>query len=168
MTEGWGTPSWLPPGVARRAALDDAREAREARAVAAERERLIEQRRERAVADYVADASLRGEHLDLAALAEGRVPGRTVADVLAAASAAADADDRRTEARLHREGHGEPERLHVEFGDPVIHSARSATGLAMFNRYRRWQDRQEARRAAEAAEVAAHDWGLVDGVTRDR
>lgn len=164
-TGGWGT-GWLPERIARRAALDDAREAREAREAEAERERRAEERHNRAVADYMADCQARGEQVDALALASGRLPGRTVADVLASARAAGDLDDRRTELRLHREGYGEPQKLHIEFGEPVIHGAPAARSgwLAVWHRNRRFTEWQQKRAEAEAARAALDselDYGLV-------
>jgi hypothetical protein len=70
------------------------------------------------------------------------------------------------EARLHREGHGDPEPLHVEFGEPRI--AISPIKRSILTRSRHWQEWQDKRKAAEAARRAVeaeHDLGLVDGVT---
>jgi hypothetical protein len=168
-TAGWGVPAFLPPAVARRALRDDAAEVREARRAEAERERLAEERHQRALSLAVEQAAQRGEEISAMALATGQVRGRSVEDVLAAASAAADRNDVIAAARLHREGHGDPEPLHVEFGEPVILHARSETGRKIFNRARRFADLLEARRKLAAAEKAAaasrNDYGLVDGVT---
>jgi hypothetical protein len=69
---------------------------------------------------------------------------------------------------LHREGYGEPAQLtHVEFGEPRIlaPTARSATGLRMFNRARHFRDKLKAEAALLAAERAAeaskNDYGFV-------
>jgi hypothetical protein len=116
-------------------------------------------------------AELRGEVLTAMQLATGQVSGRSVADILAAASVAADRDDVITEARLHRDGRGEPQRVHVEVAEPRIAApaARSATGRAIFHRARHFRAVLEARKALERAERTAeqsrHDYGLVDGVT---
>ena len=160
-TAGWGAaPSFLPPAVARRALRDDAREAVAAKQAEAERELLAEERHSRAMALYCQQAEVRGEEISALALATGQVRGRSVQDILAAASAAADRADVVTEARLHREGHGAPEPLHVEFGEPVIQQARSETGRAIFHRARRFRAVLEARKALAEAERAA-------GATRD-
>jgi hypothetical protein len=83
----------------------------------------------------------------------------------AAVAGDSQAEDLVTEARLRREGHGDPEPLHVEFGEPVIQQARSETGLRMFHRARRFRAVLEARRQLEAAERAAeaskNDYGFV-------
>jgi hypothetical protein len=101
------------------------------------------------------------------ALATGRIAGRSVGDILAAASAAADRDDVVTEARLHRDGYGDPESLtHVMVGEPRIVSSPVKRTIA--SRSRRWQGWQEKKAAAEAARRAVEadrDLGLVDGVT---
>jgi hypothetical protein len=71
-----------------------------------------------------------------------------------------------TEARLRREGHGDPDPLHVEVGEPVIIASPIKRTIA--SRSRRWQEWQEKKRAAENARravEASRDLGLVDGVT---
>jgi hypothetical protein len=167
---GWGTaPSFLPPAVAARATRDDAREAVEARHAEAERERQAEERHQRAIALYAQQAELWGEVVTAMQLATGQVSGRSIADILAAASAAADRDDVITAARMHREGHGDPEPLHVEFGEPRIlaPAARGSVGQKIASRSRRFTDWQEKRKAAEAARRALEsslDHGLVEGV----
>ena len=164
-TAGWGAaPSFLPPAVARRALRDDAREARETRLAEAERERLMEERHSRALDTYRAQAEARGEVLDVMALATGQVHGRSIADILEAARLAGDREDLVMAARLHREGHGDPEPLHVEVGEPrlLTGAARSSIGLRIFNRARRFGEAQRTRAAAErAAEVSRHDFGFV-------
>jgi hypothetical protein len=169
---GWGLTGQLPPAIQRRMAAADAAEYRIEREQEAERERLAEEWHQRAVTLAVQQAEARGDVFDVMALARGEVRGRSVGDILAGAVAAAEAGDRRAEMRLYQEGHGQPERLHVEVGEPnIIHApaARSVTGRAIFNRARRFRDLLEARRQLEAAEQAAwqsrHDCGLVDGVT---
>jgi hypothetical protein len=171
MTEaaGWGAPDFVPPAVARRMAREDAQEARETRLAEAERERLAEERHQRAMTLAVQQAEVRGEVLDTMTLARGEVRGRAISEILAAAVAAGAAADRGDEIRAWREGHGEP--VHIEVGEPVIHTpaARSVTGRAIFNRARRFRDLLEARRQLERAERAAwqsrNDYGVVEGVT---
>jgi hypothetical protein len=167
---GWGVPSFLPPAVAARALRDDAREALEARRAEDERERRAEERHSAAMALYAQQAEARGEVLDVMAMARGEVRGRSVQDILAAAVAASEVEDRRAEMWAWQQGHGEPERLHVDVGEPrlLAPAARSATAMAIFHRSRRFQDWLEKRKAAEAARRAVeaeHDWGLVDNVT---
>ena len=58
MTE---TASWLPPGVARRQAQEEAREIREAREAEADREVQAEERHQRALTLYCQQAEQRGE-----------------------------------------------------------------------------------------------------------
>ena len=168
MSEGWGISEWLPPAARRSAAAAELADQREERAAAAVREQLAEERHNRAMAAYREQAEARGEVVDVMALARGEVRGRTVQDVFAEAMAASARDDVRDAHRVRREGTGPPEKLHIDVAEPVLHTAaaRSERGLAMFNRFRHWQDWQAARRAAAAAENAAHDWGLVDGVER--
>lgn len=171
-TAGWGAaPSFLPPGVARRAAQDEAREAIAAKHAEAERELLAEERHNRAMTLYREQAEARGEVFDVLALARGEVRGRSVPEILAGAAASAAADDRRAEMHAWRHGHGEPEKLHVEFvGDPniITPAARSETGWKIAQRFRHFRDLLEARDQLKAAERAAEqsrlDYGLIDGV----
>jgi hypothetical protein len=165
-------PGFLPPAVARRMARDDAREAIEARRSEADREAQAEERHERALDTYRQQAEARGEVLDVMALARGEMRGRGVSEILASAAAAAAADDRRDEMRAWRDGHGDPEKLHVFVGEPNIvtaPAARSATGWKIFNRARHFRDMLDARRQLEQAERAAwqsrNGYGLVDNVT---
>jgi hypothetical protein len=150
---GWGTPAWLPPGVARRQAQEDAREALESKRAAAERELRAEQRHQRALGAYCEAAAARGEVVSVMDLAAGRVTGRTVQAVFAEALAASEVDDRRDALRLQREGAGAP--VHIEVAEPVILQARSETGRRIFSRSRRFFDVLEARRQLAAAEAAA-------------
>jgi hypothetical protein len=166
-TAGWGVPDFLPPAVARRMLRDDAREVREAKQAEAERETRAEERHQRAMALYAEQAELRGEVVTAMQLASGQVPGRPIAAILEAARQAGDRDDVITAARLHREGHGEPERVHVEVAEPVIlaPAARSIAGRAIATRARRFWDVLEARRklaaAERAAEASKNDYGFV-------
>ena len=170
-TAGWGVPGFLPPRVARRMLQDDAREALAARQAEQEREQRAEERHSRAMTLYREQAEARGEEFSALALATGQVRGRSVQDILAAASAAADRDDMITEARLHREGHGDPEPLHVFVDEPVL-AGRSVTptGRAIATRARRFRAVLDARRqlaaAERAAEASKHDHGLIPGVTQ--
>jgi hypothetical protein len=167
-TAGWGVPGFLPPAVAMRARQADAREAIAARQAEDEQEAHREELRQRHLGLYREQAERRGELVSAVALATGQVPGRTVADILAAGAAAGDREDLVTEARLHREGHGDPEPLHVFVDEPVIQQARSANGLRIFHRARRFRAVLEARKALTSAERAAeqsrNDYGLVEGV----
>jgi hypothetical protein len=164
-TAGWGTPAWLPPGVVRRQAQEDAREALESKRAAAERELRAEERHAAAMELYREQAEARGEVLDVMAMARGEVRGRSVEDILAAAVAASVVEDRCAEMRAWQQGHGEPEKLHVEFvDDPVLlaPAARSSIGLRIFNRARRFGEAQRTRAAAEAAaRASANDYGFV-------
>jgi hypothetical protein len=168
MSEGWGIPEWLPPAVRRSIAKEELAAQRETRQADAERERRDEERHNRALAAYREQAEQRGQVVDVMALARGEVRGRSVQDVFADALAASARDDARDAHRVHRDGTGPPEILHVEFAEPniIAPSARSERGLVAFNRYRRWKDAHDARRRAEAAEEASQlDWGIIDGVT---
>jgi hypothetical protein len=145
---------------------EDAREAVESRRAEDEREVRREQWREQNLAMAAAAAEDRGELVSAIALARGEVRGRSIQDVFAGALASMARQDAVDAARLHRDGHGEPEKLHVFVGEPVIHAARSEVGLKMFNRYRRWKDAQDKRRAAEEAEAhAAYEVPLQRTVT---
>ena len=153
-------------------AESDAREALESKRAAAEQESRREESHARALALAREQAELRGEVVDPLAFARGEVNPRPIRDILAAAMAAAAVEDRRDGLRLHREGHGEPARLHVEVGEPVIHhapAARSRIGRVIASRARHSRDLLDARRRAERAEQAVwesrNDYGLVDGVT---
>jgi hypothetical protein len=164
-TAGWGAaPSFLPPAVARRALRDDAREAIEARRAEAEQEARREELRQRALSLYAEQATARGELVSAVALATGQVHGRSIAEILEAGRLAGEREDLVMTARLHREGHGDPEPLHVEFGEPRIltPAARSSIGLRIFNRARRFGEAQRTRAAAEAAaRASADDFGFV-------
>jgi hypothetical protein len=167
-TAGWGVPSFLPPAVAMRMRQSDAHEATAAREAEAEREAHREELRQRHLGLYAQQAASRGELVSAVALATGKVPGRTVQEILHAGSLAGDRDDVIAMARLHREGHGDPEPLHVEVGEPVIQQARSEKALRIFHRARKFRAVLEARRQLEQAEKAAaasrNDYGLVDNV----
>jgi hypothetical protein len=162
-TAGWGVPSFLPPGVARRAAQDDAREAIEAKHAEAEREVLAEERHSRAMAAYCQQAELRGEVVTAMQLATGQVPGRPISAILEAARQAGDRDDVVTAARLHQQGHGEPERVHVEVAEPVILSSPVKRTIASRSRHwREWQERKTAADNARAAVKAELPNGLLE------
>jgi hypothetical protein len=162
-TAGWGTPSWLPPGVVRRQAQEDAREALESKRAEAERELRAEERHSRALGAYCEAAAARGEIVSVMDLAAGRVTGRTVQAVLAEALAASEVDDRRDALRLARDGAGAP--VHIEVGEPQLLAARSETGRRIFSRSRRFFGVLEARRrlkdAEAAARASANDYGYV-------
>jgi hypothetical protein len=169
-TAGWGAaPGFLPPAVAMRMLRADAQDEIAAREAEAEREAHREELHQRHMALYQEQAAVRGELVSAVALATGKVPGRTVAEILAAGSAAGDREDLVVAARLHREGNGDPELLHVEVGEPTILHARSKTGWKIFNRARHFRDLLDARKALAEAEKAAersrNDYGLVEGVT---
>jgi len=136
-------------------AQSDAKEAVAAREAEAEQEAHREALHQRALSLYAQQAEARGELLSAVALATGQVPGRTIGDILAAAVASADREDMVTEARLRREGHGDPEPLHVEVGEPLILASPVKRSIA--NRSRRWQAWRERVAEAEAARKAVED-----------
>jgi hypothetical protein len=173
---GWGLPDFLPPRVVRRALRDDARETIAARQAEEERERLAEARHSRAVALHCEMAEARGEDISAVAIATGRFSGRSVLDILAAAGAAGDRQDVIDQARLYREGAGDPAPLHVEVGEPRIISSPVKRSIA--SRSRHWQAWRERVAEAEAARLAvradrealAHrnDLGIAAGTLRAR
>jgi hypothetical protein len=152
MTElaGFDIPSWLPPAAARSVAAAELAAQREARQAESQREARAESARSRAIESYRAAAELRGEQISPMALATGAGLGRTPAQIFAEAEAQAQRIDAIEGTRARREGTGPVQ--HVDFDEPVIHSARGETGLAIFNISRRFRARVAARRAAEAAE----------------
>jgi hypothetical protein len=169
---GWSVGGGLPLSVRRRMAESDAREALESKRAAAELESRREESHQRALGLARELAESRGEVVDPLAYARGDVSPRPIGDIPAAAMAAAAVEDRRDGLRLHREGHGEPAKLHIEVGEPVIHhapAARSGVGRAIASRARHFRDLLEARRRAELAERAVwesrNDVGIIDGVT---
>src|SRR5215468_8965915 len=108
MTEqaGWDVAGQLPPSIARRLAQADAQDAIAAREAEEARELRAESSRSANLALYREQAARRGEEISVLALAQGRVAGRTVGDILAAASAEADAQDARAAVRATREADG--------------------------------------------------------------
>jgi hypothetical protein len=85
--------SWLPPGVARRQALDEAQHNAELRREERDRQREAERRaedaRDRATAAYLAGALMRGEQPGAMDVMTGDI-GRTVDEVLAGSGELAD------------------------------------------------------------------------------
>jgi hypothetical protein len=113
----FGIPDWLPQQVQRRMHAEAVSEARTARRAERERESRHERAEELARAAYREAAEARGEYVSALALASGEVAGRTVAEVLAGALAAAGHEDARSAAREARAAQGE---VPVVFGEPVI------------------------------------------------
>jgi hypothetical protein len=116
-------------------------------------------------------AEARGDVVSALQLARGEVRGRSIQDIFAGAIEASARQDAVDSARLHRDGHGEPERLHVEVGEPQLHYAVTPAKRAVLNRSRRWREYQERRAAAEAARAALDaelDHGIIDGVELNR
>jgi hypothetical protein len=160
-TAGWGIAAELPVAIQRRMVLAEAEEHRIEREQAAERERLAEQRRQRAMTLAVQQAEARGEYVSALAIATGQVQGRTFEQIFAAAAEAGDREDQIAAARANREAG----RVHIEFGEPnIIHApaARSSIGLRIYHRARRFGEAQRTRAAAErAAEASRNDFGFV-------
>jgi hypothetical protein len=100
---GFGVPDWLPVRVQRAMLSEDAHERAEAKRAEAERETAAEAAQDRALVLYRSQAEERGEFVTAMALATGQALGRTAADVLAGAEAAADREDARQAARDRRE-----------------------------------------------------------------
>jgi hypothetical protein len=169
---GWGIPPSLPPAIRMRMEQADAQERLADKEAEEQQEARREELRQRNLGLYAAQAAARGELISAVALAQGRVSGRTVTEILDAGRMAGDQEDVVAAARAHREGHGVPEPLHIEVGEPVLLQARSAIGRKIFNRARHFADLMAARRELVAAEKAAvasrNDYGLVEGVTLHR
>jgi hypothetical protein len=144
--------------------LADAEEHRIEREQDAERERLAEERHQRAMTLAVAQAEGRGEYVSPLAIATGQVQGRTFGQIFAAAAEAGDREDQIAAARANRESG----LTHVEFGEPRILTAAapaSSTGRKIATRARKFWDVLDARRKLAAAEAAAqasaNDFGFV-------
>jgi hypothetical protein len=118
---GFGIPGWLPPRVQRAMAAEDAAERREAKRVEAEREMVRDAAHDRALALYRSQAEERGEVVSALAIARG-VGGRSLADVLGDAQAAADREDARQAARDRRED------VYYIDQEPVIQGASRSAG----------------------------------------
>jgi hypothetical protein len=140
--------SWLPAQSRRMLAEeqreDDSQEREAKRARVARHEQLAD----RAIATAVSEAAARGEYVSPVDAVNGRI-GRTLEEILL--GAAGEVADRVPKPLR------EPNPEWLGAGEPVILPARSANGLRLFNRYRHWQDRQEAkRRLAEAERTAEY------------
>lgn len=99
---GFGSPAFLPLSVRRAQADEERREAQAGRQRAAEFAERVERRRSEDLTMFAAEAERRGEYVDPVALATGHVTGHSLASVLAAASARADAEDARAESEARR------------------------------------------------------------------
>jgi hypothetical protein len=140
-------------------ARERAQSARDAEVAEVWREAVHQQ----ALRVYVEMAQGRGEDLSAADIAMGRVSGRSIQEILAAAVAAAAEQDR---AEVYRGSRQSAELVHVNVAEPVLHepvAARSGIRLALHNRMRHFADRREAQRRADAAGQRLHDgdYGLV-------
>jgi hypothetical protein len=149
--EAWGTPDWLPPRIARRMAQSEAAELRAEREQEAERDQRAERWHERNMTMAREQAERRGEAVSVMDLAAGRVSGRSVADILAEARAATEAEDAAAERRAWMRGET-GEQVHVFVDEPVIHhAARSERARLIATISRRWHESRAAtKRAAEA------------------
>ena len=164
MSEGWGSPAWLPAAARRQQAHEAAQEAVAAKAAADEKSRLAEEWHQRNMALYAEQAGLRGQEVSVIDLAAGRVSGRSVGAILGEAYQASLRQDAADAVRVQRHGTGAPQATEVFFGEPRLHQARSRAGRKMFNQTRRfaeWQQRKAAADAARKALDAELDWGYV-------
>lgn len=165
--EAPGVPSWLPPGVARIQAEENARQAQAARAEQRARADRAEVARDQAVSAYIRTAAARGEMVSGMDIANGNV-GKTLHDVLFGdAAEVAGRIPRGDRDRLAPRGSAEnPELLDLQpvvalaVGEapPAMRSTvRTPSGREMSNRLRRWREAVEARRAAEAAQARSDE-----------
>jgi hypothetical protein len=152
-------------------AQEDAHERVQAAAEEQARADRAEEWHQRNLAMAREQAEARGDVVSALQLARGEVRGRSIQDIFAGAIEASARQDAVDAARLHREGAGEPQKLHVEFGDPILHHAVTPAKRAILNRSRRWTEYRERRAAAEAARAALDaelDHGIIDGVQLNR
>jgi hypothetical protein len=95
---------------------------------------------------------LRGEHVSAFALATGQVPGRTAGEVLAAAAAMADIEDRREEARARRAEDGP---LNFCFDSPPATRAESPESRAVLNTVRHYANQHPDSDVIDRAFIAS-------------
>jgi hypothetical protein len=151
---------WLPAGLQRRMAAEDAAERQAERDAAAEREAVREQKHEAALALYRSQAEARGEVVSAVALATGQVTGRDVNEVLADARAAAEREDARQASRDRRED------VHFIDQEPAVHTASRSSWpeseweldriIRQQQDDRSWIAGAALRRAAERGQAAEH------------
>jgi hypothetical protein len=145
---GLGSPCWLPPSVVRAQQLEDIEQAREARQEQQRREARREELHWANLTLAQRQAEARGQFVSVADAARGIGLGRSHADVLAEAEAAADRDDAIHEARARRFGI-EPV-PHVNIGETVIHQVASTPAArTIASRSRHFLERVAARRKAD-------------------
>ena len=101
---------------------------------------------------YAEQAEQRGEHVSAFALATGQVPGRSAAEVLAAAAAAADIEDARAEARARRAEDGP---LNFCFDSPPAVRAESPESRAVLNTVRHYAEAHPEADVLDRAAIAA-------------
>jgi hypothetical protein len=163
---GWGgVAAELPVQIRRRMAAAEAEERRAERDQAADRERLAEERHQRALTLAVQQAEGRGEYASVMEIATGQVRGRTFEEIFRAAAEAGDREDAIAAARANRDG----KLTHITFDEPrlLYPAARSSVGQRIFNRARRFGEAQRTRAAAErAAEASRNDFGIVESPRR--
>jgi hypothetical protein len=146
--------SWLPPGVARRQALDEAQHAaemrREERARQKASEEFAEEAHDKAVAAHMAGAIARGEPVGALDVMTGNI-GRTVTEVLTANAELAD--------RVPKE-HRDPVNYVGDTGDyfPVQRSRRETAEPGEYVRDRQLRQADELHRDFVAAR-ARYDYG---------
>ncbi len=156
MTElaGFGTPGFLPLSVRLAQQAEARTEAQAARQHQAEVAERVETRRSADVALVIAAAEARGERVDPVTVATGRVQGRSIADVLAAAAAAEDGDDSRARLAARRE-RGEHLDFVGELADPdQVPPPVTATRMAVQRRTDAFDAALTARREADEARRA--------------
>jgi hypothetical protein len=129
-----------------------AREYREARDAELEREQRAEAKRSAAMVLYAEQAEQRGEYVSAFQLATGQVPGRTAAEVLAAAEVMADREDARQAWRERREA---GERLNFCFDSPPATRAETAEGREIKNTVRHYADQNPDSDVIDRAIVAS-------------
>lgn len=145
-------PGWLPRSTQKAMRSEAAREYREDRDAELEREQRHEAKRSAAMALYAEQAEQRGEYVSAFQLATGQVPGRSAAEVLAAAAAMADREDARQAWRERQEA---GERLNLCFDSPPATRAETAEGREIKNVVRHYADQNPDSDVIDRAIVAS-------------
>jgi hypothetical protein len=145
-------PSWLPRSTQKAMRSEAAREYREARDAELEREQRAEAKRSAAMALYAEQAEQRGEHVSAFQLATGQVPGRSAAEILAAAAVLANREDAREAWRERRES---GERLNFCFDSPPATRAESPESRAVLNTVRHYAEAHPEADVLDRAAIAA-------------
>jgi hypothetical protein len=150
---GFGVPDFLPLATRKALQAEEVREYREAKEAEAERERLAEAHRSANLAMFRDQAEARGEHVSAMALATGQVTGRSIGDIFAEASAAADIADAREAARQRRE---DGERLNLCFGETSrAKAAETPEGREILNTVRRYKALYQDSDVIDRARIAS-------------